>query len=272
MDSKILYSITLIAISTLLLTGCWKENSMEKSKEININDFTVVDEKSINILENKILNNTENIHVSAKMLEAKELNIQKHKIIANFIGYNGKYVYVIGLDHRSKKHLVKVVENKDDLDAILTFFQEGDSVEITIDQETSTLIAIRMIEINDSSRIVNTDNGQELLSEEAGIAISVNETKVNYDVSPQNIDGYVMLPLRYTIRELGFVVRWHKELESIDCIKDDVYIRMYIGENSYQYNNKKPFSLKKAPVIRDGRTMVPIEFFTEFLPSVLSKN
>lgn len=197
--------------------------------------------------------------------------IQPYQVVAKFISYEDGILKAMDFENTDKEYKIRVLDEDEKMETILSFFQAGDEVDIVIDLNTVTLHSIKMIELNEESKIVSTDTGTVVITEETGISITVNDVVINYDVAPQTIDGYVMLPLRYTIRELGFVVRWQPEKNSIDCIKGDIFIRVNVGVNAYYYNNEEPVTLKKAPVVRDGRTMVPVEFFTEFLHQILTE-
>lgn len=97
------------------------------------------------------------------------------------------------------------------------------------------------------------------------VNISYNGEKINYDVSPQYIDGKFMVPLRHTLEVMDYEVNWNQEEQSIEIIKGVKYTKLYIGKNNYSKNKMAPISLSKAPIILNGRTLIPMEFFHEIL-------
>lgn len=88
---------------------------------------------------------------------------------------------------------------------------------------------------------------------------------ISYDTQPQIVDGKVMVPLRYTLEEMGYQVNWNKATFSVDLIKGAQFTSLYIGKNSYFKNKMAPIELSIEPKMIDGRTLIPIEFFYEIL-------
>ncbi|MBN2221746.1 MAG: copper amine oxidase N-terminal domain-containing protein [Vallitaleaceae bacterium] len=75
-------------------------------------------------------------------------------------------------------------------------------------------------------------------------------------------DGTLMLPLRALSEALGFDVTWEDVTRSIRL---GVGINLKIGSTSYLVGRMAPIELTHAPVIVEGSTFVPVEFFTEVL-------
>lgn len=259
----------------MILSGCSKTtyNDTIDAEIMNFDDMTTdtVDSNDTKTTDEDNKKEQENIsNVKEEIVPEKE--IMTYKILAVFDKYENQVFFSHDIKDINTTYEIKVINTDDNnLDNILSFFQSNDIVEIIVDLNDATLHNIKLIEMNEDSAIVDTEDGQEILNEETRISVTINDAVIVYDVVPQNIDGYVMLPLRYTIREFGFVVRWHEEEQSIDCIKDNMFIRMEVGKNAYHYNNEEPVRLKEAPVVKDGRTMVPIEFFTIFLTKIMNE-
>ena len=82
---------------------------------------------------------------------------------------------------------------------------------------------------------------------------------------PVRIDGKLMIPLKPVLDAAGFTVNWNQKDTSIEMNKGTNYTKIKIGVNSYFYNKLSPFKLSSAPILKDNRTYVPIEFFHEIL-------
>lgn len=91
------------------------------------------------------------------------------------------------------------------------------------------------------------------------------DQKIAFDVQPMEIDGITMVPLRATLEKMGYKVTWNEETKSVEMNKGPKWTSITIGKNAYFKNRMAPQELSLDPVIKDGRTLVPIEFFTEIL-------
>lgn len=95
--------------------------------------------------------------------------------------------------------------------------------------------------------------------------VYVNEEKVELDVNPHSINGTMMIPLAETLRALDYEVTWNNETRVVEIKKGPQWTSITIGENAYFKNRMAPRELSHAPIIVDGRTLVPAEFFNEVL-------
>jgi len=77
--------------------------------------------------------------------------------------------------------------------------------------------------------------------------------------------GYWMLPLRTSLESLGYTIKWNNESQSITINKGAQWTSIKIGENNYFKNKMSPAPLTIAPLLIEGQTFVPVEFFTEIL-------
>lgn len=100
---------------------------------------------------------------------------------------------------------------------------------------------------------------------QAPTVISYNDLKIFYDVEPVILDGITYLPLKRTAEAMGFEVTWHAEDQSVELLNGARWTQVTIGNNAYFKNRMAPTPLSAAPIIIEGRTLVPIEFFTEML-------
>ncbi|PAB58389.1 copper amine oxidase N-terminal domain-containing protein [Anaeromicrobium sediminis] len=88
---------------------------------------------------------------------------------------------------------------------------------------------------------------------------------VKFEANAQEIDGVMMVPLRSTLEKAGYTLKWHEDTHSVDISKGNQWTNIKIGKNLYFFNRVAPFQLSKEPVIIDGRTLVPAEFFNAIL-------
>ena len=92
-----------------------------------------------------------------------------------------------------------------------------------------------------------------------------NDEVIDFDVNIQKVNGITMIPLRATLEKMGYTINWNGETSSVEISKGAQWTSIKIGENSYFKNKMAPRPLSVAPIIVDGRTLVPVEFFTVIL-------
>ncbi|MEA1975545.1 MAG: protease inhibitor I42 family protein [Bacillota bacterium] len=109
-------------------------------------------------------------------------------------------------------------------------------------------IAISLNNKNNTVNIIN-DNDNSL------------ESNLNIKVD----DNIKMIPLRSTLEEMGYTVKWNGENRTVEINKGAQYTVIAIDKNSYFKNKMAPISLSCAPIIVNDRTLLPIEFFTKIL-------
>lgn len=96
-------------------------------------------------------------------------------------------------------------------------------------------------------------------------AKDANQAKGNEKTTKE--EAPVLVPLRETAEKLGFKVSYDKGTILVD--DGTMHANLTIGKNSYQVVTSNPdlvgmsapFSLAAAPVLKDGKTYVPIELF-----------
>lgn len=99
-----------------------------------------------------------------------------------------------------------------------------------------------------------------------------SESEVTYNgatipaVPVVNVDGHKMVPLRYVMEFLNFVVVWNEEDQKIQCLRGAQEFGMNIGLDSYYFSKMMPVSFGIAPSLVDGETTyVPVEFLTNLV-------
>lgn len=96
------------------------------------------------------------------------------------------------------------------------------------------------------------------------IKLYLDGSLIKTDVAPMLISGRTLVPVRVISESLGAEVLWHEDTQQIDISKGDLKIKMGI-ENPEVVVNGKPETIDVAPVIINGRTMVPIRWISETL-------
>ncbi len=92
--------------------------------------------------------------------------------------------------------------------------------------------------------------------------------KYNKNVTPIVVEtaegGCTLLPIRFTAETLGTALTWDDENEIITMDRYGVHIEMKVG-SKYMKLNGEVRELQVAPVIIEGRTMVPLRAVSEAL-------
>jgi hypothetical protein len=81
-----------------------------------------------------------------------------------------------------------------------------------------------------------------------------------------NEDGRTMVPVRFVAENLGFDVRWIDETKTVLVSTGNTELRLLIGESVVEKNEegkRLSLTMDTIPVIRNGRTMVPLRFISE---------
>ncbi|MDR0468667.1 MAG: hypothetical protein LBH09_01685 [Peptococcaceae bacterium] len=82
------------------------------------------------------------------------------------------------------------------------------------------------------------------------------------DVAPQLMDGFTMIPLRFVTEGLGAIVDYDSTQNTVTLILGSRTIVLWPGSTLAKVDNVV-VTLAKAPIIVDGRTMVPVRFVSE---------
>ncbi|MEY8321317.1 cyclophilin-like fold protein [Lachnospiraceae bacterium 46-61] len=92
--------------------------------------------------------------------------------------------------------------------------------------------------------------------------MTANGIKKEIDSEPVIINNRTLLPIRTIIEEIGGTVNWDNEKQEITLTYQGDSIHLVIG-NTTAYLNDTAITLDTAPVIINGRTMLPIRFIAE---------
>jgi len=97
---------------------------------------------------------------------------------------------------------------------------------------------------------------------EGDIKVVLNGNSVLFDVVPVINNGSVMVPMRKIFSELGASVSWDNNKQTITSVKDGSTVQMQIGTKLVRINDKVQ-TLVQAPMLVDGRTLVPLRAVAE---------
>ena len=90
----------------------------------------------------------------------------------------------------------------------------------------------------------------------------------NLDVPPRIVDGRTMVPLRFVGEAMGAVVVWDAGTSQVEYIAGERRVRMTVGQTMALVNDR-PVVIDAAPLIVDGRTLVPIRFVSQCLGALV---
>lgn len=96
------------------------------------------------------------------------------------------------------------------------------------------------------------------------IKLNIDNVPIEADISPQIIEGRTMVPVRAIFESLGADVKWDKDTKTITSEKGNTTVIMTIESNTAIVNGKE-VTMDCAPMIIEGRTLVPARYAAEFL-------
>ena len=89
----------------------------------------------------------------------------------------------------------------------------------------------------------------------------VNGKQKQMDVSAELYNGRTFVPVRFISEEFGSTVGWNGILKKV-TIKGDKVVTMVIGKREYHVDGVLKY-MDTAPMLVNGRTMVPVRFIAE---------
>lgn len=94
------------------------------------------------------------------------------------------------------------------------------------------------------------------------IKVYIDNKIVSFDVQPQLIGGRTMVPLRAIFEGLGATVEWDNNTQTVTAYNEVKIVKATIGSNTMTVNGANK-TMDVAPMIVDGRTLVPARFVAE---------
>ncbi|MBB6217782.1 tetratricopeptide (TPR) repeat protein [Anaerosolibacter carboniphilus] len=95
-----------------------------------------------------------------------------------------------------------------------------------------------------------------------GIQVKVNNELIQLDVQPTIVNNRVIVPVRAVFEALGIQVGWDETTKTVIGTKDELTIKLPIGNKSAIKNNRS-VSLDVPATINGGRTLIPLRFIAE---------
>ncbi|GEM_PF-2064716 len=93
----------------------------------------------------------------------------------------------------------------------------------------------------------------------------VGRVKVKLDVPPTIINDRTMVPVRFIAESFSAIVDYDEATQQITIQLGDDTIQMFVGQKTYYVNGKPHDDMDAPPVIKDGRTLVPVRFVAQAL-------
>jgi len=104
-----------------------------------------------------------------------------------------------------------------------------------------------------------TDEEKEMISAAlADTTILINGIEIESSGAFMTKEGIIMVPVRAVAEAIGLTVEWFADTQTVQVGKS---LSFSIGKDAYAYNRMAPMSLGTAPILKDGKTYVPIAFF-----------
>ncbi len=96
------------------------------------------------------------------------------------------------------------------------------------------------------------------------ISLYIDNKKIDCDVPPEIINGRTLVPARVIFEHFDANVYWNDSLKQATIATDSKTIILTINSNTAMVNSER-YVLDTAPVIKDGRTLIPVRFVSEAL-------
>lgn len=114
------------------------------------------------------------------------------------------------------------------------------------------------------SKISNTNNSNEISLIIGKNRAMVGRKYIEMDAQPYIEGEYTMVPVRFIGDALGADVKWDGNVNQVIYSDRDKVVTIEIGSNT-AFVNGEPVEMPVAPIIKNGRTMVPVRFISEQL-------
>ena len=104
------------------------------------------------------------------------------------------------------------------------------------------------------------------------IKVVVNHNEIQFeDQGPEFIRDRTYIPLRSLLEIMGCELRYNSVTSVIRIYKNDTTYAVRIGSPYlYNYNTKVVIKMEDVPIIKNGRTLVPIRYMTELAGAEVS--
>ncbi len=103
-----------------------------------------------------------------------------------------------------------------------------------------------------------------MLTTAGAISVDVNGTQISFDAPPEIINQRTMVPMRPIFETLGAEVQWDKATRTVTTTRANDVMSLTIGSTTMKVNGSDVV-LDVAPLIKNGRTFVPVRAISEAL-------
>lgn len=97
---------------------------------------------------------------------------------------------------------------------------------------------------------------------DSSIKVELDGHPIIFETEPIIQNGTTLVPLRAIFEALGASVEWNATTKSVISVFEETSVKLKIDSKT-AYKNGVGFELLAAPVIVDGRTLVPVRFISE---------
>lgn len=101
-----------------------------------------------------------------------------------------------------------------------------------------------------------------VVADENSIYVILDGNQIEFDVEPMLIGGRTMVPLRAIFEALGATVLWDEATRTVSAYNEAYYVKATIDKQD-MYVNGQVRQMDIAPMIIEGRTLVPARFVAE---------
>ncbi|MCI3920594.1 stalk domain-containing protein [Paenibacillus sp. TRM 82003] len=105
----------------------------------------------------------------------------------------------------------------------------------------------------------------------AKVTVTLDGTKVAFDTAPKTVDGRTMVPYKALADKVGAKVAWDESSKRVTMTKGDKQVALTVGSKK-AIAGKETIELDAAPVLENGRVLVPLRFVGESLGIWVSWN
>lgn len=109
------------------------------------------------------------------------------------------------------------------------------------------------------------------IAEIRDVQIVFNSEQLDLRTLPETQNGISLAPLREIFEHTDGVLYWYPVEKKVRAVNEDVDLRLQIGSQQVQVNEETR-TLALAPYIKQGRTMVPLQFLAEALDVTITYN
>lgn len=188
------------------------------------------------------------------------------------VGFETIRGFVISYDNQTltlrvddKDYPVTIFDRDNQISKDYPFIKKLDFIEVTAEYGESTYY---LSEITKFSPIMDSIGPMPVIRE--AITLIYDDKEIISDVNAQLVDGTMMVPLRSVLEAMGYEVSWDGSTRTVEMKKGAIWTSVKIDENAYFKNRMAARPLSKAPIIIDGRTLVPAEFFVEVIGKTIN--